>query len=63
MHWIIGVEECLQARGMLVDIACPHCLSRHESIIHALWECHVVKKIWHQLGVLHLDNTFFSSNI
>ena len=23
----------------------------------------MVKKIWHQLGVHHLDNTFFSSNI
>ena len=45
MHQSIGGNECLQARGMLVDTACPHYLNRPESIIHALWDCHVVKKI------------------
>ena len=63
MHQSIGVKECLQARGMLVDTACPHCLNRPESIMHALRDCHMVKKIWHQLGVHHSDNTFFSSNL
>ena len=63
MHQSIGVKECLQARGMLIDTACPHCLSRSESILHALRDCHVVKKVWHQLGVHPLDNIFFSSNL
>ena len=63
MHQSIGVKECLQARGILVDMACPHCLTRPKSILHDLQDCHVVRKIWHQLGVHHSDNTFFSFDL
>ena len=63
MHQSIGVKECLQARGILVDMACPHCLNKPKSILHDLQDCHVVRKIWHQLGVHHADNTFFSFDL
>ena len=63
MHQSIGVKECLQARGMLVDSACPHCLNSLEFVLHALQDCHVVRNIWHELVVHHSDNMFFSSNL
>ena len=63
MHQSIGVKECLQVRGMLVDTACPHYPNIPEFVLHALRDCHVVRNIWHQLGVHHSDNTFFSSNL
>ena len=63
MHQSIGVKECLQARGMLVDTACPHYLNSPESILHAPRDYHVVRNIWHKLGVHHSDNMFFSSNL
>ena len=63
MHQSIGVKECLQARGMLVDTACPHYLNSPESVLHAPRDCHVVRNIWHKLGVHHSDNMFFSSNL
>ena len=63
MHQSIEVKECLQARGMLVDSACPHCLNSLEFVLHALQDCHVVRNIWHELVVHHSDNMFFSSNL
>ena len=63
MHHSIGVRDCLQARGLQVDNICPHCHNRPESIIHALRDCHVLKTIWHQLGISCLDISFFSANM
>lgn len=45
-HESIGVKECLNHRGMLLDTHCPLCHSSSESILHALRDCNVVKHIW-----------------
>ena len=63
MHQSIGVRDCLQARGMLVDNLCPHCNSSVESILHALRDCHSIKAIWNQLGISCQDSTFYSANL
>ena len=63
MHKSIGVRDCLQARGMQVDNICPHYHNSPESILHALWDCHVLKRIWHQLGISYQDTAFFSANL
>ncbi|KAL0016817.1 hypothetical protein SO802_003886 [Lithocarpus litseifolius] len=54
-------NACLQARGMLVENLCPHCNSSSESILHALRDCHILKAIWHQLGISYQDNAFYSA--
>ena len=63
MHQSIGVRDCLQARGMLVDNLCPHCNSSVESILHALRDCHTIKAKWNQLGISCQDSTFYLANL
>ena len=63
MHQIIGVKDCLAARGMLIDTSCPLCQCRSESIMHALRDCRIVRTTWHQLGVYHTNTSFFSANL
>ena len=63
MHNSIGVKECLANRGIPLDTSCPLCHNHAESISHALWDCHVVKPLWHQLGFHNSSSIFFSQNI
>ena len=63
MRLSIGVRECLQARGMLVENLCPHYNKSSESILHALRDCHILKAIWHQLGISYQDNVFYLANL
>ena len=63
MHQIIGVKDCLAARGMLIDTSCPLCQCRSESIMHALRDCRIVRTTWHQLGIYHTNTSFFSANL
>ena len=50
MHNSIGVNHCLMARGVQVEAVCPRCHTEAESILHALRDCPVSKRIWLQLG-------------
>ena len=63
MHNSIGVRDCLQVRGMQVDNICPHCHNSPKSILHTLRDCHVLKRIWHQLGISYQDTTFLLANL
>ena len=63
MHNSIGVRDCLQVRGMQVDNICPHCHNSPKSILHTLRDCHVLKRIWHPLGISYQDTTFLLANL
>ena len=63
MHNSIGVRDCLQVREMQVDNICPHCHNSPKSILHTLRDCHVLKRIWHPLGISYQDTTFLLANL
>lgn len=45
-HRSIGVNECLNRRGMLLDSQCLLYHTSSESILHALRDYTVVKHVW-----------------
>ena len=60
MHYSIGVNQCLMSRGVHVKANCPRCHREVESVLHALHDCPVSKRIWQQLG-RQVTDAFFSN--
>ena len=59
----IGVNTCLNARGVDISSICPLCHPEPETIIHDLCDCMVVKPIWNPLGRGQSDQTFYGSEL
>ena len=57
------VKECLAKRGIPLNTSYPLCHDQTESISHALRDCHLVKPLWHQLGIHNSNSIFFSQDI
>lgn len=62
-HNSVGVNGCLSTTGMEVDPRCPWCLKETETIIHALQNCDLVKRVWNELGVVGFDRDFFALDL
>lgn len=58
MHNSIGVNDCFARRGITLDIDCPLCHRKVETIAHALGDFYVIKNIWFPLGIQTVNNTF-----
>ena len=41
----------------------PNLSRDSESILHALRDCHKIKKVWRQLGIQKTDQVFWTSNL
>ena len=63
MHYSIGVNQCLMSRGVNVESNCPRCHREPESILHALRDCPVSKRIWQQLGRQATEAFFSNQNM
>ena len=46
MHNSIRVNQCLMIRGIQVEAYCPRCHREAESILHALRDCLISKRVW-----------------
>ena len=62
-HNSIGVNVCLNARGINLDPLCPRCKKEPETIIHMLRDCTESKEIWERLGISVENGSFFSSDL
>ena len=63
MHNSIGVNHCLMTRRVQVEAVCPRCHTEAESILYALRDCPVSKRIWLQLGRQTSDSLFSNHNL
>lgn len=51
------------ARGVHIEVNCPRCHREAESVIHALRDCPISKRIWQQLGRQVIDSFFSNQNL
>ena len=63
MHLSLGVNQCLVARGLLMDACCPRCHCEVESILHLLRDCLLSMNVWHHLGRQVNSSNFFSLSL
>ena len=62
-HNNIGVNVCLEKRGVVLEIICPICQGRLKTVLHAFQDCPQIKQVWNQLDIMSSNQAFWRNNL